>query len=87
MMPLSSASRSRRSAAGGLRAVSGSYDQTLKVWDISTGLNAGLESGEAIASFSAEGALWACAVAPDGVTIVAGDIMGRVHILRLEGVE
>ncbi|WP_318285844.1 N-acetylglucosamine kinase [Limnospira fusiformis] len=26
-----------------------------------------------------------CAVAPDGVTVVAGDNVGRVHFLRLEG--
>jgi hypothetical protein len=28
----------------------------------------------------------ACAVASDGVTIVAGELSGRVHFLRLEGV-
>jgi WD40 repeat protein len=71
----------------GRRAVSASGDDTLKVWDISTGLNAGLESGEVIADFSAEGALWACAVAPDGETFVAAGASGRVHFLRLEGVE
>jgi WD40 repeat protein len=63
----------------GRRAVSASSDQTLKVWD--------LESGELVASFSADGTLAACAVAPDGLTIVAGGASGRVHILRLEGVE
>jgi hypothetical protein len=26
-----------------------------------------------------------CAVPPDGVTVVAGDSMGRVYFLRLEG--
>jgi len=61
----------------GRQAVSASQDRTLKVWDIG--------SGKLVATFSGEGALYACAVAPDG-TIVAGEISGRVHFLRLEGV-
>jgi len=61
----------------GRRAVSGPGDQTLKVWD--------LESGKVVATFSGEGPLYACAVAPDGVTIIAGEESGRVHLLRLEG--
>ena len=61
----------------GRRAVSASSDKTLKVWD--------LESGKVIATFSGEGSLDACAVAPDGMTIVAAGASGRVHILRLEG--
>jgi WD40 repeat protein len=62
----------------GQQVVSASFDNTLKVWD--------LESGTEIASFSGDGALYCCAVAPDGVTIVAGEASGRVHFLRLEGV-
>jgi WD40 repeat protein len=62
----------------GKQIVSASRDNTLKVWD--------LESGELVASFYGDGALNACAVAPDGVTIVAGEASGRVHFLRLEGV-
>jgi WD40 repeat protein len=62
----------------GKQVVSASSDNTLKVWD--------LESGTEIASFSGDGALYCCAVAPDGVTIVAGEASGRVHFLRLEGV-
>jgi WD40 repeat protein len=67
----------------GKRAVSASYDRTLKVWD--------LESGEAIATFSGEGVLSACAVVPDSgrhagrLRIVAGGSSGRVHFLQLEG--
>ena len=53
-----------------------SDDQTVKVWD--------LESGEVIASFNGDGALFCCAVAPGGTTIVAGGVSGHVHILRLE---
>ena len=64
--------------ANGRFAISASSDNTLKVWD--------LDSGEVIASFSGEDVLECCAVAPDGVTIVAGERSGRVHFLRLEGV-
>lgn len=60
------------------RVISASSDHTLKVWDLS--------SWELIASFTGESALRCCAVAPDGVTIVAGEASGRVHFLRLEGV-
>jgi len=54
-------------------------DRTLKVRDIST--------GKEIAQFIGESAIWCCAIAPDGKTIVAGEASGRVHFLRLEGVE
>jgi WD40 repeat protein len=57
--------------------VSTSYDQTVRVWD--------LASGEPVASFTAESMPMCCAAAPDNVTIVAGDVSGSVHILRLEG--
>ena len=45
------------------------------------------ESGEAIASFIGDGALFCCTVASDGVAIVAGDESGRVYFLWLEGIE
>ena len=60
----------------GQRAISASDDKTLKVWD--------LTSGECLATFTADAAVWACSCAPDGLTIVAGDEGGRVHFLRLE---
>jgi WD40 repeat protein len=63
-------------APDGRHAVSGSDDRTLKVWD--------LETGSPVATFSADGPLYACAVAPDGLTIVAGGASGRVHFLRME---
>ena len=65
--------------ADGKRAISGSSDNTLKVWDLS--------NGNIIASFTGESPIACCAIAPDGVTIVAGDESGRVYFLRLEGVE
>ncbi|MGB7445022.1 MAG: hypothetical protein WA919_28465 [Coleofasciculaceae cyanobacterium] len=60
----------------GKQVVSASEDKSLKVWDLHT--------GQEIASFTGDGMLPCCAVAPDGVTIVAGDASGRVHFLRLE---
>ncbi|MFB2969678.1 WD40 repeat domain-containing protein [Aerosakkonema sp. BLCC-F183] len=57
--------------------VSVADDTTLKVWNLS--------SLEVIATFTAEDGLESCAVAPDGVTIVAGERSGRLHFLRLEG--
>ena len=63
-------------APDGKRAVSASY-KTLKLWD--------LETGKELATFTGEAEMSSCAVAPDGVTVVAGDRSGRVHFLRLEG--
>lgn len=60
----------------GQHVVSVSNDFTLKVWHI--------ESGTEIASFGADGWLYACAIAPDGRTIVTAEDTGRVHFLRLE---
>jgi WD40 repeat protein len=65
--------------ADGKQAISASRDNTLKLWN--------LETGEVIASFTGESPINCCAVAPDGVTIVAGEASGRVHFLRLEGME
>ena len=60
----------------GGQAISVSSDLTLKVWD--------LDSGRCQATFTADAPLSACAVAKDGVTIVAGDESGTVHFLTLE---
>jgi len=63
----------------GTRTISASEDGTLKVWDLKT--------GEILSTFNGEGAFYACAVSPDGKIIVAGEVSGRVHFLRLEGVD
>jgi WD40 repeat protein/S1-C subfamily serine protease len=62
----------------GQRVVSGSEDYTLRLWD--------LEKRKLIASFNGDCGFRACAIMPDGKTLVAGDEWGRVHILRLEGI-
>jgi WD40 repeat protein len=59
----------------GRQAVSGSYDDTLKVWDLAT--------GRCVASFIGDSCFNACVVAPNGVTVVAGDHAGGVHMFRL----
>ena len=56
----------------GRRAVSASYDQTLKMSD--------LETGAVLATFTCDAAALCCALA-GARTIVAG---GRVHFLSLE---
>jgi WD40 repeat protein len=58
------------------RAVSGSDDRTLRVWD--------LETGECLAVLVLEAAVTSVAVAPDRRTVVAGDESGRVHFLELD---
>lgn len=66
-------------SGSGEHLISVSDDGILRVWS--------LETEEVIASFNANSALLSCAVAPDGLTIVAGDELGRVHFLRVEGVD
>jgi WD40 repeat protein len=60
----------------GKHIVSGSHDNTLKVWE--------LASGKCLASFQADGPIYACAISSDGKTLVAGDALGRLHFLRFE---
>jgi hypothetical protein len=62
---------------GGRRAISASDDHTLKIRDLGASVS--------LHTFSGENGFHACAVAPDGRTVVAGDARGQVHILRLEG--
>lgn len=57
--------------------LSASWDNTLKIWN--------LLSGTLIASFNGESPILTCAASPDEMTIIAGEESGRVHFLRLEG--
>ena len=66
-------------APDGKTAISDSRDNTLKIWD--------LLNGEEVDSFSGDYGFDCCAILPDGVTVVAGDRSGRVHLLRLERME
>ncbi|MTJ15633.1 WD40 repeat domain-containing protein [Dolichospermum sp. UHCC 0299] len=61
----------------GQTLISGSDDNTIKIWDLAT--------RKEIATFTGESPITCCAVAPDGVTIVAGEQSGRLHFLRLQG--
>jgi WD40 repeat protein len=63
--------------ANGRRAVSCSADRTLKVWDLALHRN--------LAAFTADAPIDCCAATPDGVRLIAGDSLGRVHFLSLEG--
>ena len=66
-------------SADGRRVISGSYDHTLKLWDIN--------SGKLVATFFGEGAITSVQFAPQIKTIVAGDASGAVHFLRLENAD
>ncbi len=52
-------------------------DGTLKVWNLAT--------GEVITTFTGDYPILCCAIAPDGLRIVAGEQSGRIHFLCLEG--
>jgi WD40 repeat protein len=60
----------------GRRCASTSWDATVRVWDV--------VRGELLATFAGEGPMQTCVIAPDDVTIVAGEDTGRVHLLRFE---
>ncbi|GJD19102.1 WD-40 repeat protein [Rivularia sp. IAM M-261] len=50
---------------------------TFKLWD--------LESRNVIASYRGDNPLTTCAVTPDSITYIVGDVAGKLHFLRLEG--
>jgi WD40 repeat protein len=60
--------------ADGKRAVSGSYDHTLRVWD--------LDGGRCLAAFTCDFSVYTCAWA--GGRIAAGDSGGQLHLLAWE---
>ncbi len=59
----------------GKRALSASYDQTLKLWD--------LDSGKQLATFTGDADMVSITLDPRGQIIIAGDHFGRVGILEL----
>jgi WD40 repeat protein len=67
----------------GLAAISSQFlasasdDQTVKLWDP--------ESGVPVVSLHLDTGLSSLAVTPDGRTLIAGDMAGMVHFLRVEG--
>jgi WD40 repeat protein len=65
--------------ADGRRALSGSEDNTLKVWDV--------VAGDPVAAFFGEGGITHVQLAADRRTMVAGDASGAVHSLRLENAD
>ena len=62
-------------SADGSRALSGSSDNTLKLWDLIT--------GDCLATFCGDHSFYACDLAADGTTIVAGDTAGTVHFFSV----
>ncbi|CAK0745829.1 hypothetical protein CCP3SC5AM1_1300004 [Gammaproteobacteria bacterium] len=87
-------------SADGKIAISGSNDHTIRVWDLPRAKNIAalttknlnpqrkkselIETPDLIAEFTGESPILTCAVAEDGVTIIAGEKSGRIHFLRLE---
>jgi WD40 repeat protein len=61
-------------SSDGRFAFSCARDRTLIAWS--------LDSGERLAAFTADAALRSVAVSPAGDAIAAGDVAGRVHMLR-----
>ena len=59
-------------------AVTSALGGTIRLWD--------LHSRKLVASFLGDNSILCCAVSHDGETIVAGDTMGHLHFLRVEGV-
>lgn len=60
----------------GQLVISASSDKTIQVWEFKT--------RKVIAKFTGESEINCCAVAPDNVTIVAGEEAGNIHFLRLQ---
>lgn len=64
-------------SADGRLARSAAADMTLKLWDTA--------SGALLATFPGAGSLACCALSADGRTVLAGDRLGRLDFLRVEG--
>jgi WD40 repeat protein len=59
------------------KVISGSHDHTVKLWD--------METGEILINFMADANIFCCAVSNDCKTVIAGDYIGRLLFLGLEG--
>jgi len=62
-----------------VRAASASRDGTLKIWS--------LTDGKLIESFVGESPLTHCTFSSDNSTLIVGEVSGRLHYLKLEGVD
>jgi WD40 repeat protein len=58
---------------------SGSQDNTLKIWQLST--------GQTVATLKTHAPIGCCTVTPNGKTLLAGDRAGAVHILDWRNAE
>ncbi|MEL7509265.1 MAG: hypothetical protein AAFN42_18170, partial [Cyanobacteria bacterium J06554_1] len=67
--------RSVSLSGDGRHALSGSSDNTLKLWDVST--------GDCLATFCGDHSFYSCDLAVDGITIAAGDAAGTVHFFSV----
>jgi WD40 repeat protein len=63
----------------GRRVIAAFGNKVIRLLDVS--------AGRFIADFFPEGRINSCAAAPDGTSFVLGDMLGRVHFLRLEGMD
>jgi WD40 repeat protein len=63
----------------GKLAFSASYDRTVKVWHWAT--------GEVVTTFTADEQLTCIAFEPDQRILLAGDIVGHVHVLHIVGLD
>jgi WD40 repeat protein len=54
-----------------------SSDGILRLWDV--------EQRTSLAGFGGDSGFFDFAIAPDGTTVVAGDRLGHIHVIKLEG--
>jgi NACHT domain- and WD repeat-containing protein len=59
--------------------ISTSIDMSIKLWD--------LINGDLLATFDGEHVIWSCAIAPDDMTVIIGDNMGRPRFLAMRGIQ
>lgn len=64
------------SLSGSKYLISSSIDQTIRVWDI--------QGQKQLTKFDIGASLQCSTMSSDSRTIVAGDVLGRIHLLRLE---